>query len=526
MSEDNKNEKSPASDELFDILKEYRSAPDERPAEEDVYAQVPHFDEDGTDDAISIISDERDGKKPDVKSPEIPEGEGDEIPDSIYSHLSEEGDVREAEPEIEIIGTPSVSGHFTESFTPVEAPEKEKDKDEPSRLSRAGKFLGSFSAIPKAVIYIVVVLLISAYLSYFAISIGNDVFALVPDSEGTVEVDIPEGATDAEVAKILEDSGVIEYGWVYKLYMKYRGSGDSAAEYIPGKHTVDRTYNYSQIITALTTNKVERTVVRIMIPEGYTVDQIIDLFLQNGLGERKKFVEAINEYPFKHEFVRLLDETGYPETRKYRLEGYLFPDTYDFYNTSSEVSIINKLLNNFNDKFWKDFTKVNSQGVSYRSLMIEKYGMNFDELITVASMVQSEGKSALDFEYISFVFHNRLSHKKSFPCLESDATIQYALPERIKDSSQIDVSYDSPYNTYINQGLPPGAISNPGLDALFAAMFPSAPLDSKDKEIDAYYFVSNNAGKTYYAATHSGHEKNVAQVKKDNEAIEKGTYDG
>jgi UPF0755 protein len=139
-------------------------------------------------------------------------------------------------------------------------------------------------------------------------------------------------------------------------------------------------------------------------------------------------------------------------------------------------------------------------------------------------MIQSEGGNAEDFYYISHVFHNRLKAPKEYPFLQSDATIQYVLPERETDSSQIDISLDTPYNTYLYEGLPPGAISSPGLDALNAALFPEPPKNSSGKDFTAYYFVSNDAGKTYYAATKSSHQKNVDQVKKDNEAIENGTY--
>ncbi|MBR4799018.1 MAG: endolytic transglycosylase MltG, partial [Clostridia bacterium] len=213
-------------------------------------------------------------------------------------------------------------------------------------------------------------------------------------------------------------------------------------------------------------------------------------------------------------------------TRKYRLEGYLFPDTYEFYVTTSEVYVINALLNNFNEKFWKEFNKTDSDGDSYRKMMEDRYGMNFDEIITLASMVQAEGKTAEDFERISYVFHNRLKHKDTFPRLESDATIQYALEKREQDASKIDISLDTPYNTYLYDGLPPGAICNPGIETIMAAMFPEAPTNEWGYEIDAYFFVSNNAGKTYYAAGAAGHANNKAQVERDNEAIEAGDYEG
>ena len=158
----------------------------------------------------------------------------------------------------------------------------------------------------------------------------------------------------------------------------------------------------------------------------------------------------------------------------------------------------------------------------------EEQGYTLDDIITISSMIEAEGKTAEDFEYISYVFHNRLQHKADYPLLESDATIQYALElagmDRIQDASQIDKSFPSPYNTYTNEGLPPGAICNAGLDSILAAIYPSPPLDEEDNILNAFFFVSNDLGETYYAATLSGHLKNVERVKKENAALkEEGT---
>ena len=556
MPDNRENNPESRADELFKILDEFHS---DVPGGEEAGSEKSLNEH--TDEILNIISPRKqpeDGRSaasyadPDVKvynggharsaapaeeaEPSGREQDDSEIPVSLFNHLSDEGSSASAEETV--ISNP----HFTESFTPVEPPsddlyragqDADEDgdedaggaEDEPSALSRAGRVFQKLSLIPKAVIYIVIVALVSAYLSYYIISIGNDVFALVSD-EGVVEINIPEKATDEDVAQILQDKGIIEYAWVYKLYMRYRGSGDDDSEYIPGAHRVNKNYNYSQIITALTVSRTAREVVRLTIPEGFTVDQIIDLFVENGLGTREKYIEAVNEYPYKHEFVRKLEELGYPETRKYRLEGYLFPDTYEFYTTTSEVYVINALLNNFEEKFWKDFVKPDSSGESYQQLMETQYGMTFDDIITLASMVQAEGRTAVDFECISYVFHNRLKHSGTFPNLESDATIQYTLEKREQDSKKIDVSIDTPYNTYLYPGLPPGAICNPGIETIMSAMFPSAPLTDRGYEIDAYFFVSNNAGKTYYATTVAGHENNKAQVERDNEAIEAGNYEG
>ncbi len=521
MSENNKRSRA---DEIFDILNEFDDS-DMKVVPEKSKAADEGADS-SVDEVLEILNSGRTEKQA--------LGDDTEIPTSIFSHLSEEGgEGNQSQPPEE---NPHFSSHFSEDdgsappIPPAEEPNDESAEEEKpeKKKGRAMEIIGSIfsnlSLLPKAVIYIALVVIASAYLSYYIITIGNDVFALVSDTR-EVEITIEENATHESVAELLESEGIIEYGWVYEIYMKYRGDGDSSNEYIAGKYTLNTNYNYSQIITVLTSKTVKREVVRVTIPEGFTVDQIIDLLVESGVGEREEYIEAINNYPYKWKFVQLLDEMGYSENRKYRLEGYLYPDTYDFYTTESEVYVINKMLNAFNDKFWRDFTHENAKGESYQAFMLKEYNLTFDDIVVLASMVQSEGGTVEDFYAISYVFHNRLSHPASFPKLESDATIQYALPERINDSTQLDISYETPYNTYLYDGLPPGAISNAGLDALSAAMFPSAPLSSSGKEIDAYFFVSNDAGKTYYASSASGHEKNVIQAKKDNEAIKNGTYE-
>lgn len=487
--------------------------------------------------SVSDISDGDDDVK--IFSPESTETqtsddneEESNFPTSFFGHLSDEGGSEQ-----EIVSNPlfDTNSHFTEEIPVVpEAEEKaeenegEDDEDEEyesnASVKAVGRFFRGMSFIPKAIIYILLIFIASAYLSYYIITIGNDVFALVTDSR-QVTVNIPEGATDEDVAKILKDNGIIEYDWVYELYMKYRGDGDEDTEYIAGEHTLDKDFNYAQIIISLTTGSLEREVVRVTIPEGYTINQIIDLLVEKGVGQRDDYIEAINNYPYKWDFVQQLEEIGYSEDRMYRLEGYLYPDTYDFYTNEDEVYVINKMLNAFNDRFWRDFIKKDKEGNSVQTMMLEQYGMTFDDIVVLASVVQSEGGTPEDFYYVSYVFHNRLSHPQTFPKLESDATIQYVLPERV-DSTELDVSLETPYNSYLYDGLPPGAISNPGSDALFAVLSPEAPKNDRGHEIDAYYFVANNAGKTYYAHDVSGHEQNKLRAKEDNEAIEAGTYEG
>ena len=421
--------------------------------------------------------------------------------------------------------TEQVDGAAADPATPADGEEDANDGDEPESESgadsrkesgkrRAGRkvlsFLGGCSFLVKAAVYIIIVLIASAFLSYTVITVGNDVFAFIK-GDHEVTVSVPEGATRKQVAYLLASNDIIEYEWAFNLYMIYQSDGET--EFIPGEHTLNSNMNYSQLITALTVEPYVRTEIRVTIPEGYTVDQIIDLLVSKGIGERDKYVEAINNYPYKHEFVNALEELGYPETRKYRLEGYLYPDTYDFYQDEEEYLVINKFLNNFQQKFWNSYQSVFAED-------IEALGLTFDDIITLASMVQAEAKLAADFEGISYVFHNRLSHSDQFPKLESDATIQYFLEERHEDLTEEELNDPNPYNTRVHEGLPPGAISNPGIDAITAAIYPSAPTNENNVKIDAYFFVSNKAGKTYYAVTLSGHLANIQQVERDNAALE------
>ena len=523
------------ADELFEILSEYS---DKKPQDvkETLEADEDSEDVSSVDEILEILS-KGSSRIENVFEEKEPVEENTEIPDAIFNHLSEENESTHAQAIDTAISEDleHFSNHFSEDDGSIPLPPIEEEEDDTSAedtekekgrvFSVLGSIVRNVAIIPKAVVYVALVLIVSAYLSYYIITIGNDIFALVTDTR-EVTINITEDDNHETIGALLEEKGVIQYGWVYELYMEYRQDGDSSSEYILGEHKLNTNYNYSQIITALTAKTVKREIVRVTIPEGFTVDQIIDLLTGKGVGQREDYIEAINNYPYKWEFVQLLEETGYSEHRKYRLEGYLYPDTYEFYTTESEVYVVNKMLNAFNDKFWKDFTRENNKGESYRKTMLEKYKLTFDDIIVLASLTQSEGGTVDDFYAISYVFHNRLSHPSSFPKLESDATIQYVLPERVSDSEELNPNYESPYNTYLYDGLPPGAISNPGLDALYAAMFPVAPLSSSGNEINAYFFVSNDAGKTYFASSKSSHEKNVAQAKADNIAIENGTYDG
>ncbi len=345
------------------------------------------------------------------------------------------------------------------------------------------------SSAIKAIIYIAAVFVVAGVLSYFGITIGNDIFAFVK-SPAEVNVTIPEYASLDDIADILKDNNVIRYPSMFKLYANIR---KYKLVFEAGDYTVTPSMNYDSLLVAFKEKAKERTEVRVTIPEGYNVDDIIDLMVNEyEIGTRDGYVDVIQNYDFDFWFVDEL--TDLPEGRKYRLEGYLYPDTYYFFSDSSEEAIIYKMLSNFNNKFTDE----------YREKCADLH-MTVDQVITLASMVQMEAKYDTEFADISSVFHNRLNHPNvTNGKLESDATIQYALDERKESLTYADTELDNPYNTYMYKGLPPSAISNPTIVVINYALYPS--------NTSYYFFVAQDNGYTLFAKTLSEHNANKQEV--------------
>ena len=342
----------------------------------------------------------------------------------------------------------------------------------------------------KVLIYLFCVIAVSIIISVTAIKVGNDVFAFVkPDKE--ITINIKENATLSDIAKELSENGVVKYPSIYKLYTKLRYETKSyyTGKFVPGEHTLNSNLGYDKIISKLVKSKYSTEVVRVTIPEGFTVYEIIDLFVEKRVLDKNKveeFKDRLNtaafDYEFLSEFNEKKDENGkVVSERFYLLEGYLFPDTYDFYVGENHDSIITKLLNNFNRKFEDGYFE-----------RCKELGLTVDEVVTLASMIEAEGDNAENFYKISSVFHNRLNNKGSYPFLDSDATTLYSYQgEKKKLDSGDNKSRIHPYNTYLNKGLPPGAICNPGNEAIHAALYP--------EKTNYYFFYTNEKGETIFS---------------------------
>lgn len=358
---------------------------------------------------------------------------------------------------------------------------------------------GLVVSLVRAVVYIVFISVVSAILSVFIINVGNDVFAFVKDDE-IIDITIPENATRGDIAEILYENGVIKYKGIFELYGSFKHIEE---DFVAGDYTVTPMMNYKSLYYEFKEKPVSGTS-RITIPEGFSTDEIIDFMLSYGIGGTKEdYIRAINEDEYDYWFVKELDESGVMASgdRFYRLDGYLFPDTYEFYNASSAHTVINKFLQRFDEIY----TEVFKQRAT-------ELGLTTDQAVILASIIEKEAGHSSDFRNVSSVFHNRLSNPGTYPRLESDATVVYAIQhitgERPNNVNHETISYESPYNTYLHDSFPPGAIANPGLNALKYAVYPA--------DTNYYYFVSSSSGMTLFASSKWEHDRNVAYIRNYN----------
>ena len=317
------------------------------------------------------------------------------------------------------------------------------------------------------------------------------------DPEEAVTVEIPLGSGTEVIASILKEKGIIENPFLFKLISKFEGYD---GQYKSGVHTLKNGLTYRQVMKILATNPKQDQSIWVTIPEGYAYTQIADLLSEKGVVDRKKFDEVANNYDFDFDFI-----DDIPKDRKYRLEGYLFPDTYEFDPAAGEVAAINKMLTRFDEMITDKMYE-----------RMEEMDMTLDEVVILASIIEREAKVSEERPIISGVLHNRLNSKdKSMRKLQVDATIQYIyLNEqgRVKEVLLTeDTKIDNPYNTYLYEGLPPGPISCPGEDSLRAALYP---------EGDYLFYVlkEDGTGTHYFSKTYEEHLSAMDKTSKNRKA--------
>lgn len=349
----------------------------------------------------------------------------------------------------------------------------------------------------RVLLYVCCVLAASVLLAVFAWKCADEVCAFTAEEE-TVTVTVPENATMSQVTDILVDKGLIHYRWLFSLYCMISGA---EAKIDPGTYELNTIYDYHALINGMIATAENRATVEVTIPEGYEADDIFTLLEEKGVCTVDKLQEAAANYEFDYDFLKDLDYGDYR-----RLEGYLFPDTYEFYMDDDPENVLAKFLRNFNnkitDEMYAALTELNTdlqakmEKAGFTEAEIADAQLTFHDIIIVASLVEKETYRSSESGLIASVIYNRLC-SKTYPCLNIDATIQYVLPERKEILTNADKAVISPYNTYTNAGLPIGPISNPGITSIRAALYPMET---------SYYFYASDPDAINHKFFETGYE--------------------
>ncbi len=338
------------------------------------------------------------------------------------------------------------------------------------------------------VLLTVLVLALSILIATLVIAFSKDLIGL-GGSEKSVFVDIPRGSNTSEISKILKKKGIIDYPVFFRMYSKMHKVDGS---YKSGQHILKDSMPYNELINQLKSSpySTDKTV-KLTFKEGITINQVATMLKQNNVCDDKEFLAEFNKVGTEFDFEKLIPDNS---LRYNKMEGYLFPDTYDFYLNSDPILVVQRLRQVFTQKVYSKYLTA-----------ISKSGMSFDEVITLASMVQAEAPNYADMQKVASVFLNRLKNNKEFPKLESDPTKKYVMSTIRPNLEKNNEEMCNAYNTYEGQGLPPGAICNPGEDAIKAVLNPAST--------DYYYFCANiNTKQIYYAKTHAQHEQNLVKA--------------
>ncbi|MDR1692753.1 MAG: endolytic transglycosylase MltG [Oscillospiraceae bacterium] len=369
--------------------------------------------------------------------------------------------------------------HTDESMVPKD--QKKKITFEKRKRANTGCLRG--------ILYFVFILVVSSFLAVFAWNCANDVLALSkPDQE--VSVTIAEDYTIAELSRNLKELGVIEHTWLFTLYCNF---SDAQEEIEPGTFIINSNLDYHALVSSFV-NRVERRTVQVKIPQGLTMMETLRLVADAGVSDYQTLLGSVGSTELDYSI--LADVPMEPN----RLEGFLYPDTYLFYTDSSPSTVYSKFLSNFSAKFAPSFRNQLSQ---------MDYDLN--QILTVASLVEKEAASVSEMYEVAYVIYNRLG-SANYKKLQIDATGVYLLELLGRDqtveltSAEIRASrdIDHPYNTFLYEGLPPGPICSPSIDAIRAALFP------RSENGNPYFYALSKTGQHEFFESYSAFERFIS----------------
>lgn len=351
-------------------------------------------------------------------------------------------------------------------------------EEEEEKMERKGLF--------KSVAFTISIIVFAIAFAFLVVFAGADYLGIGFGRGDKTVVEIPMGSPAVVVTEKLEECGAVKFPLFFRLYAKLKGY-DSQFKY--GVYTFNTEAGYESLANMLITQGAKAETVSVKIPEGATIDDIATLLNDAGVCTKTDFLNTMREGDFDYDFVKQIPK----EKVYYRLEGYLYPDTYDFYCYDSKECAylaIDKMLKNLDSKLTK---KMRND--------LENSDYSFHEIMSLSSVIQLEAGnfnnvSDKDRAKVASVFYNRLEgvNWKGPKYLQSDPTTHYPYG-------------NGNYNTYKTEGLPVGPLCSPSIDCIKAAINP-------DRSCKAVYFVTDKQMKFYYNETLKGHNKTVADLKK------------
>lgn len=373
------------------------------------------------------------------------------------------------------------------------APKNKKSREETVKMVKDGiEKVGGKAAVG----FLAFILISTILLSYIGITCIGDMLAINRSDENT-PVDIPAEATYTQIIDILKDNKLIKRKAFCKIFAKFRGFDDET--YLSGQYFLNSKMGVEGMLKDIMAAPVTADSISLSFPEGLTATQIVEKLEKNDVCNSAKILTALKTGKYNYDFINEISDNS---KRYLKYEGYLFPDTYDFYVDADPNYVITKFLDNFKSKWEDEYDKRASE-----------LGLTRDQIITIASIIQKEAANSDQMKVISSVIHNRLNHQADYPTLGCDSTAlyisNYVTPTVGEAQGAI---YYSAYDTSAVKGLPPGPICNPGMDAIRAALYPA--------DTDYYFFAHDNSGEIYTASTFKEHKNNLVQIIKANSSTD------
>lgn len=365
-------------------------------------------------------------------------------------------------------------------------------------------------------VWLVMVVLVGILFGQFLMVGVNDMLAINRKDSATVTVEIPKNATLDDISEILLKNGVINNAGFFKFYANITNNADY---FLQGTYDIRKNMDYQAISVYLQTKINRMDVVKVQFAEGMNIVEIANKLEKNGVCDADEFLAVANSDLFDEDypFIKAIKNA---DKRYYKLEGYLFPDTYDFYKGEDPETAIRRFLANYRNKMYETKSRVDGFDKKVNiEKQAKKAGISMEDLLTLASIIQAEAATEDDMYYISSVFHNRLDtldndgvseYGEGGLCyLGSDATYFYPYRNKSEVPKKYRDTYVSKYDTYKIKGLPAGPVCSPGMSAIKAALYPY--------DTSYYYFChkaasDGNTAEAFYAKTNDEHINNLYEA--------------